>query len=178
MKETVPEKISTPELPPEVLAVLINSCTTELTMTRRSGSPTCWPIMPIYSERQRGAFDEEGRPLSLRCLAEVNGDDSLTLSAAEGILLQPGPACLLFHFHDDRLWNLKSFVLRGQLDNVTQEWIFRLERFIAGMGIGGLRSFWRLLVNGRRRTARYLKKRDLDRPRIPWDEFRQMFKDD
>lgn len=131
--------------------------------------------LPEFDSAVLSAIDQQGRPLSVRCRPHLNGVDDLTLSAAKGMVPQPGPACLLFHQHDDRLWSLKSFVLRGTLNVTDHGWRFEPEQFIPGMGIGGLRSYWRLLVNGRRRTVRYLRKRGLDRPRIPWDEFQEMF---
>ena len=138
-----------------------------------------WPeierYLPEYESAVLSAFDEQGLPSSVRCRAQLNGTEDLTLSPGEGIVFQPGPACLLFHQHDDRLWNLKSFVLRGTLSATESGWRFRPRRFIPGMGIGGLRSYWRLLVNGRKRTVRYLKRRGLKRPQIPWDEFQEMF---
>lgn len=138
-----------------------------------------WPeierYLPQFDSAVLTTIDEAGGPFSLRCRPQRTGEDQLTLALPESILFLPGPACLLFHWHDERLWNLKSFVLRGTLEKSVAGWTFRPHKFIPGMGIGGLRSFWRLLVQGRRTTNRYLKQRGLSRPAVPWPEFLQMF---
>jgi len=43
------------------------------------------------------------------------------------------------------------------------------------MGIGGLLSYVRFLINGRRTTTRYLRRRGLARPPVAWDEFQLVF---
>jgi hypothetical protein len=88
----------------------------------------------------------------------------------EGIPLRPGPGSLLCHSHDENLWNLKSFLVRGVLFRYAGGWTFEPVQFIPGAGIGGLPTMIRFLAGSRRNAGRYLKKRGLERPRIPWDE--------
>ncbi|MCC9074657.1 hypothetical protein FKZ61_000820 [Litorilinea aerophila] len=85
--------------------------------------------------------------------------------------LEPGPACLLCHRHDERLWNLKSFVVRGRLLHDKEGWAFTPEKFIPGMGIGGLWGYVRFVLTGRRNTRRYLAARGLPRPKVPWGDW-------
>jgi hypothetical protein len=82
----------------------------------------------------------------------------------------PGPASLLCHRHDENLWNLKSLLVRGTLVRGDGEWTFRPERFVPGAGIGGPTAMVRFVAGARKTAGRYLEKRGLARPRIPWDE--------
>jgi hypothetical protein len=78
---------------------------------------------------------------------------------------------LLWHRHDERLWKLNSFAVRGQLLQDDRGWIIRPELFIPGVGIGGWRSYLRFLVHGRRTTRLYLERRGLPRPKFDWGEW-------
>jgi hypothetical protein len=62
------------------------------------------------------------------------------------------------------------FLVRGVLFLDIGEWCFEPVRFIPGLGMGGLPGMMRFFVRSRRNARRYLEKRGLARPRIPWDE--------
>ena len=96
-------------------------------------------------------------------------DATITLSVSSGAD-RAGPATLLCHSHDENLWNLKSFLVRGVLAKDDGGWSFEPGQFIPGAGIGGLPAMLRFFIGSRRNAGRYLKKRGLARPRIPWDE--------
>lgn len=131
-------------------------------------------ILRYLPEFERGvvsALDDDGQPFSARCEVTAGEEPRLALALPEGLPLETGPACLLFHRHDERLWNLKSFVVRGRLRRDERGWWLEAEQFVPGAGIGGLLSYWRFLRDGRRTTARYLAKRGLARPEIPWVEW-------
>ena len=119
-------------------------------------------------------LDEEGYPFSVRCrpYADLSGAGVLTVWLPPGTPLRPGPASLLCHTHDENLWNLESFLLRGYLVKDAGGWSFEPGQFIPGAGIGGLLGKIRFLAGSRRRARRYLKQRGLARPRIPWDEIK------
>jgi len=122
--------------------------------------------------------DDAGYPFSLRCSPEP--DDStqtLRFRLPEGAGIGIGPASLLCHSHDEQLWNLKSFFLRGELERDAGGWIFRPDRFVPGAGIGGLIGLLRFVRAGRARTKRYLEKRGLARPAVPWDRIHAVWKD-
>lgn len=115
--------------------------------------------------------DSTGYPFSIRCEPKLDTDmQVLRVQVPEATGIQPGPAGLLCHKHDEWLWNLKSFVVRGALEMDSQGWIFRPRQFIPGAGIGGLIQMVKFLRSGRRTTKRYLEKRGLQRPSIPWDK--------
>lgn len=120
-------------------------------------------------------MDTAGYPFSIRCQPQPDPvTQVLRVSMPTGTNLEPGPAGLLCHKHDERLWNLKSFVVCGRLEQDDQGWFFRPQHLIPGMGMGGLMSGVRFVLNGRRNTRRYLEKRGLPRPQVPWDEVKAM----
>jgi hypothetical protein len=117
-------------------------------------------------------LDEAGYPFSVRCrpYPDTSGDELLSIWLPPDTPLRPGPASLLCHSHDEKLWNLKSFLVRGVLFKDGGGWSFEPVRFILGIGIGGLPGMIRSFARSRREAGRYLEKRRLARPRIPWDE--------
>jgi hypothetical protein len=116
-------------------------------------------------------IDAEGYPYSVRNRPHMDPFESILLMRLPaGIPIRPGPASLLCHSHDEYLWNLKSFLVRGALAREDGTWIFRPGRFISGAGIGGPMGMVRFVTGSRMNARRYLQKRGLPRPRIPWDE--------
>lgn len=117
---------------------------------------------------------EEGTPVSGRCSPRVDAHRRLLVLDGDPYPVLPGPAAILYHRHDDRLWKLRSCLITGTLTHVDGEWLFRPVRFIPGMGIGGALSYLRLLVNGRKNTSRYLAVHNLTRPQPAWEEIEQL----
>jgi hypothetical protein len=105
--------------------------------------------LPEFPSAVITGVDPAGFPVSARCRPQVDAAERvLRVQLPPGTGLQPGPAGLLCHTHDERLWNLKSFLVRGVL-----------ERDALG---------WRL----RRNAQRYLEQRGWPRPRVPWGELK------
>jgi hypothetical protein len=117
-------------------------------------------------------LDTAGYPFSMRCrpYADASGAEVLRVRLPADTPLRSGPASLLCHMHDENLWNLKSFLVRGVLVRDETGWSFEPSRFIPGAGIGGLLARIRFFTRSRRNARSYLEKRGLARPRIPWDE--------
>jgi hypothetical protein len=117
-------------------------------------------------------LDEEGYPFSVRCrpYPDASGAEVLKIWLAPGTPVRPGPASLLCHSHDEKLWNLKSFLVRGVLVRDAGGWSFEPGHFIPGIGIGGPPAMIRFFFSSRRKASRYLQERNLARPSIPWDE--------
>ncbi len=127
--------------------------------------------LPEFPSGVLTAFDAAGLPCSQRVHPELDtASQVLRFQAAPGLDIQPGSACLLCHRHDDKLWNLKSFVVQGELARGESGWVLKPERFIPGMGIGGAASYIHFVTNGRKNTAAYLKKRGLPRPKVNWEQ--------
>jgi hypothetical protein len=118
------------------------------------------------------ATDLYGYPYSVRCRPRQDPSAGvLRLDLGGGEEIRPGPAGLLFHSHDEELWNQKVFLLLGRLEGAGEGLVFRPERSVGGMG---LRTAARMLFGARRSSAAYLKKRGLSRPRIPWGEIEEV----
>jgi hypothetical protein len=127
--------------------------------------------LPDFESAVLTGVDSESYPFSVRCRPDA--DDAakvLRVQLPADTPIQPGPASLLCHRHDENLWKLKSFLVRGALSRDEKGWKFEPLRFIPGAGIGGLPATVRFFTGSRRNAARYLKKRGLARPRIPWGE--------
>lgn len=113
-------------------------------------------------------YDPMGYPFSVRCTPQPDvARQVLRVQTPEGTL-QPGPAGLLCHSHDEYLWNQRSFVVRGTLERDDQGWLFRPSQVIPGVGLDGLAGFIRFVMDARRTAKNYLAKRGLPRPKIPW----------
>ena len=124
--------------------------------------------LPMFETGVLNFTDQDGYPYSVRCRPRQDASAGiLRLDLAAGEAVQPGPASLLYHSHDEELWNQKLFLLRGRLEGAGDKWVFRPEKAI---GTGGIRGVARMLIGARKSTTAYLKKRGLARPRIPWDE--------
>jgi hypothetical protein len=121
------------------------------------------------------AMDSNGYPFSIRCVPEPDSStQTLKLPLPDYVDLKPGPAGLLCHYHDDQLWNQTNFVARGMLTQESGQWIFKVSTIIEGAGAG--MSLIRQLRHGRRTAKRYLEKRGLSRPKIPWAELAAIYK--
>lgn len=127
--------------------------------------------LPGFPSAVLSGLDMSGDPYSLRCrpvLEPVQQRLRLSLFAAPA--LQPGPACLLCHRHDERLWNLKSFVVRGTLERDGPDWVLSPHQFIPDMGIGGWRSYVHFVRHGHAATRAYFARRDQPYPVVRWDQ--------
>lgn len=116
-------------------------------------------------------IDERGYPVSIRCVPVVDptGQERLVIELPSGVEFSSGRAGLLYHRHDEDLWNLRSFIVRGRLDLGGEGTAaFTPERFVGGAGIGGIRGMLRFVRGGRRTAKRYLAHRGLERPKIQW----------
>lgn len=117
------------------------------------------------------ARDADGYPLSVRCHPLPDpANQTFRVRVGPGLTPRPGPAGLLCHRHDERLWNQRAFLVRGTLAEAADgsAYVFRPTAFVPGAGLGGLRGFVRFIREARRATDRYLAARHLARPRIPW----------
>ncbi len=90
-----------------------------------------------------------------------------------------GPACILFHQHDERLEGLRQMVLKGELVVEDEALVLRVGEFVTANGRAGtdrmphagaplhMFQFYRL---GRRKAKEYLARRGAPWPPIPFDE--------
>lgn len=120
--------------------------------------------------------DAGGYPYSVRCMPQIDPSQKLLRLENMGDLpIQAGLASLLCHSHDELLWDLKSFMVRGNLQQDEQGWIFQPTQFIPGSGIGGPLEPMKFILQMRRSARQYLEKRGLARPQVQWQGFKKIW---
>jgi hypothetical protein len=138
-----------------------------------------WPELAAALARFPDAVlsgcDTDGHPASARCRALPDPkSQNLRIAPVPGLHLVAGPVSLLCHSHNQQLWALRSFVVHGILAHVDGGvvWVFTPTRLSMGTGMAGPVADIRGFLAARRRAARYLTARGLDRPAIPWARMR------
>lgn len=127
--------------------------------------------LPEFPTAVLSGRDAAGDPYSIRCRPVLEpAQQRVRIALPPDVSLRPGAACLLCHTHDERLWNLKSFVVRGTLERNNTGWALIPRQFIPGMGIGGWRSYVGFVWHGRAATRQYFKRRGQPYPPVRWDE--------
>lgn len=110
------------------------------------------------------ARDADGYPVSVRTPLRV--DDTrreLYVTVAPGVEPEPGPASLLFHHHNEQLWELQIVFVRGELAQTSGGWVFRPQPLSPSP------NALRFILNCRKTARAYLRKRGWERPSIPWE---------
>ncbi len=122
------------------------------------------------------AVDGDGYPVSIRCQLSLDErQQALRLSLPGWARITPGPASILCHVHNQLLWDLRSFLIRGMLEPTGGDtWLFRPSRFVPGIGIGGLAGIVRFALAKRRTARRYLERRGMARPTIDWGQLKAL----
>jgi hypothetical protein len=137
-----------------------------------------WPEivtrLPRFASAVLTGLDGDGDPVSVRCQPTLDHHAQvLRVAVPDGLGMVPGPAGLLCHFHDEHLWTLKSFLLRGTLERTRHGWVFRPCQLVRGMDTTPISNL-RLLRSGRRTARRYLAARGLRRPTVPWAHYARL----
>jgi hypothetical protein len=83
-----------------------------------------------------------------------------------------GPATVLCHYHDEKLWNIATMQIKGRLERRADGWVFASSAFTPPSGL--LLAFWRLAKSNRAAGQRYLDKRGVKPPRVNWDAIREL----
>ena len=101
-------------------------------------------------------------------------DRVLVVDVPDDFDLAAGPASLLSHRHNAKLWGLHSFLTTGELARAGESWRFAPATFVSNHGAnspaGALSTLRALRRNGRR----YLDKRGLARPKVDWSAFHEV----
>jgi hypothetical protein len=116
--------------------------------------------------------DADGYPASVRVGTRNYDAATGELAAPIPSALTPvaGPANLMCHSHDEKLWSLQMIVIKGRVESRDSSWIFVSESFDAPS-----RAAVVLFVRTLRRSAqRYLDKRGLSRPEVNWAAVKQV----
>ena len=116
----------------------------------------------------------DGYPFSMRCRPSPDPSaQMLRVQVPPDAPIQPGPASLLCHKHDQFLWRQESFIVRGTLAHDEQGWAFQPKQLIPGIRPDPL-SLTRFMLDSRRKAKQYLAARGLPRPKIPWEDINRV----
>ncbi len=125
-----------------------------------------------FTEGVVNAVDAAGYPLSVRQTSlpydAATGAMPVTLPDALGAV--EGPASLLCHFHDEKLWSLRAILLKGRLERRDGAWVFQTTAFTPP-------SAWKMMRGVSRSATEYLAKRNLPRPSVNWESIAALWRD-
>jgi hypothetical protein len=125
-----------------------------------------------FDEAVLTVLDADGYPASIRV-------DTRTYDAATGRLPAPlpgvlrpaeGPANLLCHYHDEKMWKLKAIHVKGRLEKRDGEWDFVTTSFKPPSKL----ELFAFLKGTGTSAQRYLDKRGLNRPAVNWDSVNEL----
>ena len=121
-----------------------------------------------------GAVDAAGAPLLMRTTVTPVAE-GFEVRAAPDAAVVAGPASLLVHRHDEKLSAAYTALVPGRLSELGEDrWLLVPDRVIEPIGTGLATDAVRLSRDARRATNRYLDRRGLKRPRVPWGEYRKL----
>ncbi|GIE81256.1 hypothetical protein Aph02nite_72060 [Actinoplanes philippinensis] len=119
------------------------------------------------------AVDKTGAPVLLRTTVSP-APGGYRVGVPDDVPVTEGPAGLLVHRHDDRLWNLYNASVRGELIADGNGWLLKPDRLVepGARYRGSPLDQFRILRDTKAATKRYLERRGLARPVIPWADYR------
>ncbi|MFI5930849.1 pyridoxamine 5'-phosphate oxidase family protein [Actinoplanes sp. NPDC051494] len=129
-------------------------------------------VLSAYPSAVLASLDAGGAPqLHRTAVADHPGGGF----AVDGGAAAPGPASLLVHRHDEKLSALHNALVRGTLERDGDAWVLTPSGVTqpAGRGPADVVATMRRC---RATTDRYLAKRQLARPVVPWAEYRALAK--
>lgn len=130
-------------------------------------------LLARYPSAVLAARDASGAPVLART-RPVPAGDGFALTVPDDCPVTAGPASLLVHEHDERLHHMHNALVRGRLRQTDDGWLLLPASVVEPMGSGRPGDALRVLRRTKRATARYLRQRELARPRVRWDAFRAL----
>lgn len=139
-----------------------------------------WSELYKYSAQFKSAVltgvNADGYPYSVRCTPTFDEFRfALYIGLANELAIEPGRASLLYHQHNEQLWDLKMFLVRGFLEYDTERWVFYPGQLILGNGLRHPLHDIAAIMRMRRAAKQYLHRRGLERPSIPWAEIKALY---
>jgi hypothetical protein len=117
-----------------------------------------------FDEAVLTGLDADGYPISIR-VSPRNYDattGSLPATLPSALHVVEGPANLLCHTHNEKMWHLNAIHIKGRLESRDGEWVFQSSNFDAPSKL----AFLQFLAGTRTSGQKYLDKRGLKRPPI------------
>lgn len=125
-----------------------------------------------YPEAVLNTKDAEGRGVSVRqtqlAFDEATGTLPVSIPSALGAVA--GPATLLAHFHDEKVWNMHSMSIKGALEQRAGQWVFVTSSYRPARIMDFLRGT-------RVSAAKYLERRGLPRPKPDYAVIERLFEE-
>jgi hypothetical protein len=116
--------------------------------------------------------DADGRPASSRVVVGDVAGGGVVLAQPAGVRISPGPANLMAHSHNERLWDLKSVCFPGQLTDPDGVLLFVAARQVGA--VSGPVQQLHMLRDCGRAAQRYLDRRGLDRPKVSYRQVAEL----
>ena len=112
------------------------------------------------------SVDADGYPVSIRVISREYDAATGTLAVAfpPAFHVVEGPANLLAHSHDEKLWKLNMIQIKGRLESRDGRWVFQSTKF----DVPSKLAFVQFLRGNSASAQKYLDKRGLQRPPIDW----------
>ncbi len=117
-------------------------------------------------------IDGDGYPASVRVSTSTydSASGELPVLLPDAVAGGEGPACLLCHSHDEKLWNLQMVTIGGTLQKRDGAWVFRTASFNPPSKL----AIVDFIRNARRSAQKYLDKRGLARPEVNWAAIKEI----
>jgi hypothetical protein len=123
-------------------------------------------VLARYGSVVLAARDESGAPTLVRTTVTTEGA-GYRVAVPQDVAVVEGPASLLVHRHDERLWNLHNANVQGVLRADDDGWVL-----VPGRVVDPNQGTLQTLRACRAATRRYLERRNLARPGIPWGQYK------
>ncbi len=110
--------------------------------------------------------DVNGYPVSIRVNTREYDATTGTLPAVfpAGLHIAQGPANVLAHTHDDKMWSLNMIQIKGRIETRGDSRVFQSTSFDAPKKL----AFVEFLRRNSVTAQKYLDKRGLQRPPVNW----------
>ena len=119
-----------------------------------------------FDEAVLTVLDADGYPASVRVDTRTYDATTGKLPAALPDVMRPveGPANVLCHYHDEKMWNIKAIQIKGRLEKHNGGWVFASTSFNAPTKFAMVSA----LRSASTRAQKYLDRRGLKRPEVNW----------
>ena len=119
-----------------------------------------------FDETVLTGVDAAGYAVSIRVDPAKYDATTGTLPAVfpTGLNVVEGPANLLSHSHDDKMWHLNMIQVKGRLERRNDGWVFQSAHFDAPSKL----ALVQFLKGASASAQKYLDKRGLKRPPVNW----------
>jgi hypothetical protein len=125
-----------------------------------------------YDEAVLTVLDADGYPASARVDPHSYDGTSGELQASlpDTLNAAAGPANLMCHYHDEKMWNIRSVAVKGRLERRSETWVFVSTSFTPPSKLAVV-SF----IKGARTSGqKYLDRRGLERPQLDWAAIKEL----